>query len=95
MIPLRRVLRLDSLGDVRPVREALVSGGFAAGPLDGLPAVITGRLDDAGVDRLSALVAAGQVRAASIIPLWEDIAVPPLASLTTVPAELAGAPAPA
>ena len=74
-IPLRRVLRLVSLGDVRPARETLVRNGIAAEPLDGLPAVITAALDGETAGRIEALAAAGEVGAASIIPLWEDITV--------------------
>ena len=76
-IPLRRVLRLGSLGDVRPAREALVAGGIAAEPLDGLPVVTTERIDNAAAARVAALVEQRHVRAASILPLWEDIAVTP------------------
>jgi homoserine dehydrogenase len=77
-IPLRRVLRLATLGDVRPAREALVADGIAAEPLDNLPAVITSRIDGATAERVTALVASRHVRAASVIPLWEDIAAAPL-----------------
>ena len=80
-IPLRRVVRLASLGDVRPAREALVGNGIEAEPLDGLPAVITAPLDPDAVLRIDSLVAAREVEAQSVIPLWEDIALPPLASL--------------
>jgi homoserine dehydrogenase len=79
-IPLRRVLRVGSLGDVRPAREALVNRDIGAEPLDGLPAVITTPLDGDAVKRIDSLVAAHEIRAASVIPLWEDITVvsPPL-----------------
>jgi homoserine dehydrogenase len=78
-IPLRRVLRLASLGDVRPVREALVADGIAAEPLEGFPAVITAQIDSATAARIEALVAAEHVAAASCIPLWEDISITPRA----------------
>ncbi len=88
-IPLRRVLRLASLGDVRPVREALVAGGIAAEPLDGLPVVMTGQIDGDAAARIVSIVEAHQLALASMIPLWEDIAVgavpaaPPTASAAT------------
>jgi len=94
-IPLRRVLRLTSLGDVRPAREALFEGGIGAEPLDGLPAIITERLDGESADRLGRLVVERHVRAASIIPLWEDIALPSMPAFTPVAAGLgAAAPTP-
>jgi len=74
-IPLRRVLRLPSLGDVRPVGDALAADGIAAEPLGALPAVITARIDAATAQRIEALVAAHHIRAASVIPLWEDLTV--------------------
>ena len=74
-IPLRRVVRLASLGDVRPAREALVANAIDAEPLGGLPAVITTQLDGPNAARLEALLAEGNVRAESAIPLWEDIVV--------------------
>ncbi len=77
-IMLRRVLRLASLGDVRPAREALVAGGIAAEPLGALPAVITTRIDKAGAALVDELLASHQVRVGNVIPLWEDIAVPPI-----------------
>jgi homoserine dehydrogenase len=78
-IPLRRVLRLASLGDVRPAREALVADGIAAEPLEGFPAVITAQIDSATAARIEALVASEHVAAASCIPLWEDISITPRA----------------
>lgn len=76
-IPLRRVVRLGTLGDVRPARQALVSGGLSAEPIDGLPAVMTTRIDRAGAARVDELLAEHNVRAGSVIPLWEDIVVTP------------------
>jgi homoserine dehydrogenase len=76
-IALRRVLRLASLGDVRPAREALVADGIAAEPLDGFPAVVTAPLDSATAARITELIATHHVAAASSIPLWEDISVTP------------------
>ncbi len=74
-IPLRRVLRLATLGDVRPARDSLVAAGIEAEPLDGLPAVITATLDSSDAARISDIVAAHHVTPASIIPLWEDLSV--------------------
>ena len=79
-IPLRRVLRLTTLGDVRPAREALVGSGIAAEPLDGLPAVITAPLDSEGARCIETLIAAREIGAASVIPLWEDVNVVPSTS---------------
>ena len=67
-IPLCRVLRLASLGDVRPAREALVADGIAAEPLDGFPAVVTAPIDSSTAARVAALVATRHVRAESCIP---------------------------
>jgi len=75
-IPLRRIVRLASLGDVRPAREALASGGIESAPLDGLPAVITAPLEKTVALGIEDLVAMRHVLPASVIPLWEDIAVP-------------------
>jgi hypothetical protein len=77
-IPLRRVVRLASLGDVRPAREALAANGIHAEPLDGLPAILTLPLDGPAAEALHALLVSGDVRAESAIPLWEDITVAPL-----------------
>ncbi len=74
-IPLRRVLRLDSLGDVRPAREALIAAGIAAEPLAALPAVLTERLVRSDAIRIEEIVARNHVVPASVIPLWEDLAV--------------------
>jgi homoserine dehydrogenase len=76
-IALRRVLRLATLGDVRPAREALVAAGIDARPLEGLPAVITARIGRDEAARITGITAAALVAPASIIPLWEDISVPP------------------
>lgn len=82
-IPLRRVLRLATLGDVRPAREALVAFGVAAEPIEGLPAVITERIDYETAIAMETPLAERHVVAASIIPLWEDIVVPALARTET------------
>ncbi len=72
-IPLRRVIRVESLGDVRPAREALVAAGISAEPVLGLPAILTERVRDS--HEISSVTAAAGVRIASLIPLWEDVAV--------------------
>jgi homoserine dehydrogenase len=76
-IMLRRVLRLASLGDVRPAREALLAGGIAAEPIEGMPAVITTRIDKAGAALVDELLASHHVKVGNVIPMWEDIAVTP------------------
>jgi len=74
-IPLRRIVRLTSLGDVRPAREALVEAGVETEPLDGLPAVITVPVEKTTALRFEEIVGARHVTPASVIPLWEDIAI--------------------
>jgi len=74
-IPMRRVLRLTSLGDVRPAREHLVRGGVPAEPIVGLPAVLTERIDREEAFRIEASLVAAGVGVQSVIPLWEDLAV--------------------
>jgi homoserine dehydrogenase len=70
-IPLRAIVRLESLRDARPAREALAEAGLAAEQLDGVPAVLTGRLDFAG-ELVQAALAAHSIVPQSVIPLWED-----------------------
>ncbi len=79
-IPLRRIVRLTSLGDVRPAREALVRAGIDTEPLDGLPAVVTAPVEKTVALRFDAILGEHHVTPASVIPLWEDLAV-------TAPAE--------
>ncbi len=74
-IPLRRIVRLTSLGDVRPAREALVEAGVETEPLEGLPAVITVPVEKTIALRFEEIVGARHVTPASVIPLWEDIAI--------------------
>jgi len=86
-IPLRRVVRLATLGDVRPASEALVAAGIGAEPLDGLPAIITGRIDYETAIAMESPLARRHVIPASIIPLWEDIVVAaPVPTQTTAAA---------
>jgi len=88
------VVRVASLGDVRPAREALVAGGIAADALEGFPAVVTATLDDQRLPELEALLHRGSVNASSIIALWEDIKIPaatipdnmPISSVISTPA---------
>ena len=89
-IPLRCIVRVDSLGDVRPAREAFVAEGIAAEPLDGLPALVTERLAETAL--LSRHAAAHHVRVASIIPLWEDVAIPAAGAPVSLPVAAAAAP---
>ncbi len=84
-IPLRRVVRVASLGDVRPAREALIAGGVAAEALDGFPAVVTAALDDERLAEVEALLQRGNVNASSIIALWEDIKIPAATVPDTMP----------
>jgi len=75
-IPLRRIVRLKSLGDVRPACEALAAAGIEAEPLEGFPAIVTAPLEHAKSEPLHAALAEGAVRPASVIALWEDIKIP-------------------
>jgi homoserine dehydrogenase len=72
-IPLPRIVRLHSLRDVRPAREALIEGGFEATALDGMPALVTKRVDGDAPVRLESLLATHAIVAQSIVPLWEDV----------------------
>ena len=83
------MLRLATLGDVRPAREALVRAGIHAEPLEGAPAVITARIGNDDAARIVEIVAASYVAPASIIPLWEDIVVPAPSVPPTVTAPVA------
>ncbi|MGP6158750.1 MAG: hypothetical protein ACLPYS_14810, partial [Vulcanimicrobiaceae bacterium] len=88
-IPLRRVVRLRTLADVRPAREALAARGIAAEPLAGVPAVITSGAERGRPGRFEALLAEQGVHAESVIGLWED-----LAPRTLSPVGTAGSSAP-
>jgi homoserine dehydrogenase len=96
-IPLRRVVRLRTLGDVRPAREALAASGIAAEPLDNVPAVITSRAERGRPGRFEALLADHGVQAESVIGLWEDVspgAISPVgAAVAAAPRQTQGAPA--
>jgi len=72
-IPLPRIVRLHSLRDARPAREALVAAGFQARALDGVPAIRSERVDGEAPVRIEAILAAHAIVAQSIIPLWEDV----------------------
>jgi len=82
-IPLRRIVRLVSLRDARPAREALRSAGVAAEQCDGVPAILTTQALDASNDDLRALLRAHDLAAESILPLWEDLP----AEATVAPAQ--------
>jgi homoserine dehydrogenase len=71
-IPLRRVVRLESLRDQRPAHAALTAAGFIVERLDGVPAIVTERLDGVRAARLGDALASHDLTAQSVIPLWED-----------------------
>jgi homoserine dehydrogenase len=71
-IPLPRIVRLQSLGDARPARQALQAGGIESGALDGAAAILTERGDGDTPLRIEALLAAQAIVPQSIVPLWED-----------------------
>jgi hypothetical protein len=60
------------LRDARPAHAALAEAGYAAEAIDGVPAILTERLDGARAARLSELLASHHIAAPSVIPLWED-----------------------
>ena len=84
-IPLRRVLRLRTLADVRPAREALVQRGISAEPLDNVPAVITALPERGAPGRFETLLAEGGVHVESVIGLWEDLCAGASTAATTLP----------
>ena len=71
-IPLRRVVRLESLRDVRPAHSALAEAGYVPESIEGVPAILTERLDGASAARLGQSLATHHLTAQSVIPLWED-----------------------
>ncbi len=71
-IPLRRIVRLQSLRDARPAREALQAAGIAAEPFDGVPAIVTSRVGNGAPAQIESVLREHGVDAQSIIPLWED-----------------------
>ncbi len=75
-IALRQVVRLVSLRDARPAKLALDGAGLEAQALDGIPAVITSRLDGDAPAQLAAIFARHGLRAESAIPVWEDAPIP-------------------
>jgi homoserine dehydrogenase len=72
-IPLRRVVRLNSLGDLRPAREALAAAGKLTAPLEGVPAFLTEPSDDGAAAEIEEALRAANLAPASIIPFWEDV----------------------
>ena len=90
-IALRQVVRLASLGDVRPALDALGRENVGAQPLDGLPAVMTDRIDGRVAQDIRPILEARNVRGTSAIPLWEDltVAAAPQTYVTEAPAAIA------
>jgi hypothetical protein len=62
-------------GSSASAREALVEAGVETEPLDGLPAVITVPVEKTIALRFEEIVGARHVIPASVIPLWEDVAI--------------------
>ena len=77
-IPLRRIVRLVSLRDARPARDALHDAGLAATQLEGVPAILTDVLDGDASALLESVLAGRGLQHESVLPLWEDAAVVPL-----------------
>lgn len=71
-IPLRRIVRLHSLRDARPAVAALAESKIASEQLEGVPAIVTGRVGNGAPAEIEAALRAHGVPAQSIIPLWED-----------------------
>jgi hypothetical protein len=65
-------VRLESLRDVRPAHSALAEAGYVPESLEGVPAILTERLDGASAARLGQSLATHHLTAQSVIPLWED-----------------------
>ncbi len=87
-LSLQRIVRLASLRDARPARDALAEAGIAADALDNVPAVLTARIDGTAAASVLSLLAARGVVAASVIPLWEDVAADGSTPTAPVPASL-------
>ena len=73
-LALRTLVRLPSLGDLRPAHAALEAAGIANATFEGVPALATLRPHPADGTRVGAVLAAARLRAASIFPLWDDLA---------------------
>ncbi len=84
-IALRHIVRLVSLRDTRPASVALAAAGLTNEAFDGIPAVITARLDGDVPAQIAAIFAQHGLRAESVIPVWEDaLAHPPHADPNTI-----------
>jgi hypothetical protein len=71
-LELPHVVRVASLRDARPAQRALANAGYDARAASDAPAVIVGPLAlDRASDLFSALDADG-IRAAAVLPLWDD-----------------------
>jgi len=71
-LELPHVVRVTSLRDARPAQRALANAGYDARAASDAPAVIVAPL---GLDRASELaraLEAGSIRAAAVLPLWDD-----------------------
>jgi len=73
-IALRRVVRLESLRDVRPAREAIGASGLEAHALEGVPALLTSRIGGDATSHIGKVLREHGVTIPSVIPLWEDAA---------------------
>jgi hypothetical protein len=71
-LPLRAVVRLESLRDAAPARDALAAAGIASVRADGAPAIVTEE-PQPDLRLLRGALAAGGIGAAGIIPLWDDL----------------------
>jgi homoserine dehydrogenase len=71
-LELPHVVRVASLRDARPAQRALANAGHEARAASDAPAVIVAplRLDRAG--ELASALDAGGIRAAAVLPLWDD-----------------------
>jgi homoserine dehydrogenase len=71
-LPLRVLVRLESLRDALPAREVLGAAGLHANPIDGAPALAT-RETHADPRALLELLKHRDISAKSAIPIWDDL----------------------
>jgi homoserine dehydrogenase len=71
-LPLRAIVRLHSLRDALPARDALARAGITASALEGAPALATEH-PSSDLSVLREALAARRIEAGSVIPLWDDL----------------------
>ncbi|MBC5811029.1 MAG: homoserine dehydrogenase [Candidatus Eremiobacteraeota bacterium] len=71
---LGHVVRVRTLGDVRPAREALAEANVPATIFDGVPALCSAATNDG--DAVRTILSERRIAVAGILPLWEDAPAP-------------------